>query len=340
MRIFFLNNYSMTAAAERVENGDYPGHHLWGYNERRPEDTWVIPPSLYDLNIGPRKYAPLVRRVLVRSMGDPRQQLFTLLRARRGDTIYAADQRTALLLGIMKRLRLIQASYLVVVHHAPRFAWEKASLSGASHIFVLSARTLEVLTGALTSPPAPPVTIAPWGPHLGSPLYRRNKKVSVDLDFIAAGKTNRDYANLREAAQIGKLSGIIYDGVGKSEYKDGVPTPTQGPFNYAEVVASMMRARCVVIPLLDLKVMAGLTEVADAIALDLPLIVSRSEAFPYDLEANETGCFIEHGSAEELLHLIRQAAQGAVPSAGRMRSTNNTEAYGDAVHEVLKRFTS
>jgi hypothetical protein len=72
--------------------------------------------------------------------------------------------------------------------------------------------------------------------------------------------------------------------------------------------------------------MAGLTEVADAIALAKPVVVTPSSAFPYELDTLGAGTMAHSDSAESLLAAIQTVvAQGA--NADRMRERFNAEAF-------------
>lgn len=339
VRVFFLNNYSMRKAVRTHRAGAYPGQHLWGWTERRPSDTWVLPPSVYDVDLRPGGLASRLRRALVRAVGDPLQQLVVALRVRRGDVVYAADQRSALLLGVLAGLGLLPVPYVVIVHHPPRGRLERLSLRGAAQLGVLSDHLARSLPGLLGPRCTAPVTVLPWGPERTSPVYgaaRRNEvEVGEVLDFVAAGRTNREYGALREAARRGRLDGVLFDGTGRTTYRAGRPEHRPGASDYPTVAAAMARARCVVVPLRDPDVMAGLTEVADAIALDVPLVVTRSRAFPYDLEGRRAGVFLDDGGPGEIRAAIERARAGRLPAPRPLAATYDITAFGAVLDRLL-----
>jgi hypothetical protein len=101
------------------------------------------------------------------------------------------------------------------------------------------------------------------------------------LDFVAAGKTNRDYAGLEAAASAYGLSGVIFRSDATVEYAHGVRQLVPGRTSYLTFLSRLADARYSVIPLSDPDRLSGLTEAADAIALGVPIISSYSAKFPY-----------------------------------------------------------
>ena len=126
--VFMMNNYSMRTARRLVAEGTYPAQHLWGYPGGsvpcfRP---WALAErSLYDVDILGSRWFRNVRNGFVKFFGDPLQTVAALRAARRGALIYAADQRSAILVLLLKRLRLVNLRVAVLVHHPPRSAWER-----------------------------------------------------------------------------------------------------------------------------------------------------------------------------------------------------------------------
>jgi hypothetical protein len=276
-RVVLLNNYPMREALRLVREGTYPAQHLWGMWETVGVHDWRIaaPPPR------PGRHSARLERWARRLdplLGDLRQELGALRLARRGDVIYAADQQSAALLGALRRLRLLRAELVVVVHNGPRLRWTRFWLRGASSLLCLS----EVVADRLEAQVGRRATVMPWGPSRQCELYvrARAKQTGPALAFVAAGKTNRRYDALVAAARAHGLSGTIFDGTRVRRFAAGRESSEVRPVTYPEIIDEMARARAVVIPIADRSRLSGLTEIADAIALGKPYLVSRGANIP------------------------------------------------------------
>ncbi|MEJ3404889.1 hypothetical protein WDJ51_09095 [Rathayibacter sp. YIM 133350] len=335
-RVFLLNNYSMRQALKRFQDGEYPGQHLWGYPKggSRGDTEWVLPTSIYDVSWMRKGVARAVRNAIVKLVGDPLQQLATWRSAEPGDVVYAADQRSASLLGLAKSLKWFRRPLVVVVHHPPRNRWEHWCLGSADAVLYLTPSIQPRLGSSL--PKIRDFRFAPWGPALDSDVYTVTPPADAAYDFVSAGKTNRDYTPLRAAAELGGLSGVIYDGSSKTVFIDGAAHVTRGQYDYVEIIAAMKAARSVVIPICHGETMAGLTEVADAIALDKPVIVNRSTAFPYEIESTGAGRTLANLSVKLLVSTIHDARSQSIGGARTLASTFNMDAYCDVLDSALR----
>lgn len=335
-RLFFLNNYAMDEALRLYGLGEYPGQHLWGYPLAEASDgdaMWVIPGwSLYRWALLDRGALKTLRNGVVKLVGDPLQQAYVALHAVPGDVVYAADQRSGAILGLLRRARVFRRRLVVIVHHAPTRAWERACLGRVDAVMYLSEHVGERLERLL--PQVPLRVLAPWGAHAASRVYDL-PAVSTDLDFVSAGKTNRDYALLKSVAAAESLSGVIFEDGRVTTYNRGVATASPCRASYQMVLEQMNKAACVVIPLRDPAVMAGLTEVADAVALGKPVIVTRSEAFPYDLEGTGAGIVVDADDASALREAIASAVAGKAGSARVLGKHFNMRAFSDVLGTTL-----
>ena len=279
--MFFFNNYDAATAKKDIENGELPAQHLWGVWELMEQFDWVLPKrAVWAL---PESRVRQLLEALLPLWGDPFQEWAVLRKVRPGDVVYAADQQSAAVLGALKRLgRLREVKLIVMVHNGPRTGWTRWWMGGADYLLCLSAGIQERLAalGLATK-------VMPWGPSLESPIYRAARResqtsgVAKEWDFVAAGKTNRDYGPLIAAAESRGLSGRIFDAKGVHTFKAGVRTFDDRRGTYLEVVESLSRSAQVVILLDDPERISGLTEAADAIALHLPVLVTDSALLPY-----------------------------------------------------------
>jgi hypothetical protein len=336
-RALILNNYSLRRAVSRFESGDYPGQHAWGLTENADSRyfEWVVPgSSLYDVLHANSPILLAVRAAILRAVGDPIQQIAALGASRPGDVILAMDQTSSKFIGLARKSGLIRVPSVAVVHHPPRDRWEASALAGHDRLVPLSeARRLQLVTIYGEDRVASP---APWGPLVGKGVYAKFFDVPVEYDFVAAGRTNRDYSALVEAAIIGGLHGIIHDGSGRIEIREGRLTQSAGASDYEKVLRDMSSSRAIVIALRDSEVLSGLTEFADAIALDKPVIVNRGSGFPYPLSASDGGILIEKLDSSEILVALQTVREGALPGSRSWAGVFSIERFRDHMELVLK----
>lgn len=336
-RIILTNNYSMQAALSRERAGEYPGQHLYGFSEQPSGDgrlRWVLPSrSIYDITwLGHSAVWMKARGALVRMVGDPLQQWYALTHARRGDLIFAADQWSSRALLLLRRMRVLRVPVLVLVHHAPGGSLERWLLTGADERVFLgpSARAAFARTG----PDQGTGTVLPWGPDLTAEVYKRLPRASRILDFVSAGKTNRDFTVLEAAAAQGHLSGVIFSEDEIVRFVEGVREVERRQASYVEIVKTMRTAGAVVIPLRDTSVMAGLTEVSDAIALGLPVLMSASPASPYDLERDRAGFWLRSNDPDELVAQLALLRGHPEITAANLRATFNLRVFRSEVERI------
>ncbi len=289
--MFILNNYDLRDAFDRVAGGELPSQHLWGAWELRNDVDWLMPPHNWVSSRTP--LTSLLRR-LMPFLGDLAQEAHVLTHARRGDIVYAADQQSSALLGALRRMGLLRCRLVVVVHNGPRSRWTRWWMGGADALLSLG----ETIAARNTQALARSVLPMPWGPGLSSPVYQLVTGASeTPWDFVAAGNTNRDYDILEAAALQRRLSGCIVEAGTARIIDRGTVVETRAIDGYPDLVRMIRASRCVVIPLSDPDRLSGLTEAADALALETPIIVTHSDLFPY---AAEDIVRIEPGRADAL----------------------------------------
>jgi glycosyltransferase involved in cell wall biosynthesis len=316
LTIYLMNNYSMRKALRQFEAGTYPGQHLWGVIPKSSAIEWVVPKGLFDLRVLSRRGLVRLRTLILRSIGDPFQQIAILSRTgRRANVIYAADQWSGALIGALARVGVVRRPYLVLVHHAPKSRWNRFCLRGASSALVLSAEVGRELQAHTFRSRSIEIALAPWGPDLDWAGYQSPRTIPKALQFVSAGRTNRDHDALRAAVQEHRLSGVIFDGEAREDYVDGrLESSRPGSADYPEIVEAITRSSSVVIPLADPHVLSGLTEIADAAALGVPVIVTRSSLLPYDITGLSAGVVLERNSADEIGRAVLAASSSRATS--------------------------
>jgi hypothetical protein len=325
-RIALLNNYSMIDANRRVLAAEYPAQHLWGWWELRDTFEWIVPGLLSG-----HAWLDKVLLALMPIVGDLAQQLRVLRQRRYIDVIYAADQQSAALLCALRRWRLLKVPVIVMCHNGPRMAWTRYWMSGADRLMALSDAARSRVASLVHIEDSRVITM-PWGPSLHSPVYAAAPQRVISADFVAAGKTNRDYSGLRRAAAEHALDGTIFGVDGTSTFRAGTETLVAETASYPQILAAIASARCVAVPLHDPERLSGLTEAADAMALGVPIVMSRSTMFPFD--AAVTGAVFDATNADEIATAIAKADDGEASRAAAL--TYNMDCFGNALTAVVR----
>ncbi|MDD9153907.1 hypothetical protein PUY80_15155 [Plantibacter flavus] len=332
-RVVLINSYRMAEAQRLVEEGTYPAQHLWGTHYLPA--NWRVATTSLSLNHIAEKHTWLSRltRAVERAIGDPLQSIWAISGKNRKAVVYAANPKTGTLIGMMKYARLLSAPYIVLVHSWPISSWAKRWLRAADHIMVFSDQLREQVIddGFATES----VSVIHWGPDLEWPPYATPVE-RRDLDFFAAGKTNRSYDGLREAAAESGWAGVIQDGQSVRTYTNGNWRETQKRPAYDETIASMARAQRVVIPLEDRRMLSGLTELCDAIALQVPVLMSANSWSPIDVELEGIGHWLPDNSTATIVSMM-ESPTGEVANFQGVRDRFNARRHSAELNEILEK---
>lgn len=305
-RVVLVNSYRMKEAKRLIDLGVYPAQHLWGlWNLSSAWRTSVTDLCLNHL-AEKSKVAGWFVRNTERVLGDPLQSIWALTGQNAGSIVYAANPKTGTMIGFLKRLRLLQVPYVVLVHSYPISNWARWCLEGADSILVFSGAIKDRMTADGFSDSL--ITVANWGPDLDWPEYRQSAGDAA-TDFISAGKTNRDYESIRTLGADGSLDGNVLDGSAVVTYTNGVVRRTAGRPGYPEVMRLMASASVVYIPLRDPSMLSGLTELSDAVALGKPLVMTKNDWMPIDIEDLGIGIWLEDHSPDAVRAAIERASR-------------------------------
>jgi len=331
MRVICLNNYPLEKATRMADEGTYPRQHLWGTDALRDTgDDVVFTPFLE-----PTSHPTWTRihEAARYGLGSFDQQAFALRHLTRGSVIYSADARSATGLALASRLWRRHPPVVCVVHHAspPRPLLSAASRSYA-HLLCLTPHVADDLVRVQGVTPDR-VTVAAWGPDLTFPGYQPPPP-RPGLHLVCAGKSNRDLRTLVAGLSGSPADALVYDlddqlggstvppnvtVIGASA--DDADPATRSTYHYEPVLSRFRQATAIAVPIRDVSLLTGLTEINDALALGLPFIVTSSDYLPFDPEAIGCGIVVEPGDVsgwrralDRLSHDTERAAMGA---AGR-----------------------
>jgi hypothetical protein len=177
-----------------------------------------------------------------------------------------------------------------------------ASLRAHDAVLAISERVAGELSEA-----GVPSRFVPWGPDLASGLYVESRD---DGFAISTGKSNRDIRVLVSALTKTGFPGTVFDldqtTTGQSSnvtviHPGGPNTDLEAGRGYVmPTVLDMTRASgFVAIPIAAPdRLLTGLTEINDALALGKPIVITRSPWTPIDVEAVGCGITVEPGDVD------------------------------------------
>ena len=304
-RVCVLNNYPIAKMWARSRAGTVPAQHLWGVD--------ALAGAGHELDFAPF-HEPADRHPLdwlsdrsARILGHLDQEAYAARRLARTDILYCADQTGTAGLALARHL-LGRTRLIAVVHHPIRHPGRLAAAARHDVLVCLSERLRSELERdlPLRSGGRARVVCLPWGPDLASPLYAPG---GGDNGVVCGGKANRDLPTLIAALQRAGAPGLVYDlrrtvpdqttiRLVRPGERDGVDPNSPTGYLAQRVIRDIAGAAVVAIPVAEPDRLTGLTEAIDALALAKPIVATRSQYFPFDIEAAGCGIWVEPGDVE------------------------------------------
>jgi glycosyltransferase involved in cell wall biosynthesis len=301
VRLLFANNYDMARARAGWLAGTYPSHHLYGTAQLGSEFDVVELPFVTDDLLGRATYFTYGK------LGNIGQQVAAVTRRGGGSAVvYGAAAHNLRSLAALRAARLFSTPIVGVFHSAPSSGMTRgAALRGFDRAIALSQHARRGLVDG--GMPAERITVLGWGADLDFAGFAPRGPAAMDAPVVAAGKTGRDMRTLLEALRETGLPAHIYGD--RVQLGRTAPIPAEvrvlpvsandtssAPLKYDEaVVADLRSAAVVAIPLSNVHLLQGLTEVVDALACGRPMILTRAPYFDFDIEEIGCGWWVEHG---------------------------------------------
>jgi glycosyltransferase involved in cell wall biosynthesis len=309
MKVYFYHTQDTERILKEWKEGLYPGHLLYGATH--------LPK--YGVEVIPHLYKPFY---------DHRLKL-TLLTAwriltcrKKYDALYATSFRGIEGLIFLRALGLYRKP-IVIWHHQPIVeakGWLRERVSrlfyrGIDHMFFFSQQLVDESLKAKKARKER-MQVVPWGPDLA--FYDHVLKEGHQRSgFISTGKEQRDLPTLIGAfskVEKAKLTMYINEKTGDLDYTKvlgGISVPENVKINVinrlmiGELAQIVNEAECITICCRKSNYTVGLTTLVEALALGTPVITTRNETFPYDVDEEGVGISVPYYDVEAWEQAIR-----------------------------------
>ncbi len=313
MKIYYYNQQDTQFMWDGWKKGVFPGHLLYGATHFSDYGIEMVMHRYYD--------APSRWRLSLNT-------LWQVLTCREHyDVLYGNAFRGLELLIFLRALGLYRKP-IVVWHHQPvkksknrlRELAARLFYRGIDQMFLFSEK---LIADSLQSSKArrERLHMAHWGADLAYyDALMQEEGVNRDAaTFISTGKELRDMPTLVKAfnATTARLDIYVSRSYLGNDYEDVFRKLPMKPNIHLEYIQGMVfremskkvnRASCVVVCCQKSNYTVGLTTVVEALALGLPVICTRNEQMPMDLESEGCGIWVDEGDVEGWEKAIRYIA--------------------------------
>jgi len=291
MKVLYINDYACSKnSVEQCIAGCYPKSHLWGMVEfiQLHPDTKV---KLLNINnFTPPHFERIFKSKFVKFIHLYKVICVFVLHFKY-DIVYSALPGYELGFLIAKKLGVKKYRIISVVHHP---ASRLMMVDMYDKLIFISKVAYEKYSSREN------VEYLFWGPDLD--FYNSNivNESEIKYDFVAAGKTHRDYMLLRKALA-GRIDRIAIFGENDSKNNE---------ICYSDLLKEYRQARFIAIPMRkmpqDNAILIGLTSFVDALGMGLPILISDNSLIGIDIEKLNIGYVYRAGDLKDLEDTLKK----------------------------------
>jgi len=346
--VYFYHTQDIQMILRRMHDGEFPPHFLYGAAKLSGYGVRVV---WHSSRLGLPRWRMMIRNS------------WKILTCREHfDAIYATHYRGIEPIVMLRALGLYRKP-IIVWHHqpviTPRQRWRewlgRLFYRGFDRMIFFSRQLIET---SLKSPKArrERVMEGHWGGCLR--FYDRVKSQALSQGqphgFVSSGKELRDMPTLVSAFNLTgePLEIIVARQAGDIDYEKVFASLELAPnikLDFCDHLAPyeiglrVARAACVVICCQKSKYTVGLTTLVEALALGKPIIATRNETFPIDIEREHCGITVPYGDSDAWAEAIRymtdhpdEAARMGMNARRIATEAYNDEACARQVAELIK----
>jgi glycosyltransferase involved in cell wall biosynthesis len=309
-RLLVVNDYPLQGMLTQVRAGEVPDQLLYGVNHLL-DAGWSV--ETVDL---PERTPGRLERLLNQALplGDLRPQLRVALHRQPFDLVYAACHTQTQALQYARRLRWFRKPVVVLTHHpilpgrlgALRTRQLRWRALGADAIPTLS----QVVAGEINGLVPGRARALPWGPDLS--FYQPG--TGPRSGILTAGRSRRDLLTFGRAATLVGCpatiicleSDVLPEFAGFGPNVTVIARPRDRWMSYRELTGMMASSLAIAIPLIDQPWLCGLSSLADAMGMGLPVIMTRNRCIDIDVEREGIGHWVRPGSVEDWVTALRR----------------------------------
>lgn len=350
MRVYFHHNQNLNYIWKEWEKGMFPAHLLYGATHLNNYQIEVIQHD-YTRQDKPRWWRALdTFRKVIKCKGDY-------------DALYATRYNGIEIFIVLRALGLYRKP-IIVWQHQPVLkstSWYKDILSriffrGIDYFFFFSdyMRNVSISSGKVK---AEKTKVCPWGADLQyyDRLMRENP-VGEHSGFISTGKEHRDMETLISAFGKCQETGLTLiaaaeccgDNYEQMLSKRDIPQNVNLIINRTmwipELAKYIWKNKCVCICCKETNYTVGLTTLVEALAMGLPVIISRNPNQPFDVGEEGCGISVPYGDVDGWVQAIQyiDTHPDEVAEMGRRarqlsERTYNIEKCSQIVAEAIKK---
>lgn len=298
MKVYFYHTQDLNMIHKKWKEGRFPGHFLYGATH--------LPNKGVDVVL--HKYKKFENRFKL--------MLYVTLRIftcrEHFDAIYATHTTGLELIVFLRALHLYPHP-IIAWHHQPitkadnsfREMMAQIFYKGLDHLFFFSDKLVEVSLKS-TKAKEERMEVCPWGADLEHyDQLMKEFPVEEHEGFVSTGKEKRDMPTLiRAFGATGQELNIYiaYNACGDNyvEILNDLYPSANIHINFIrglipeELAQKVWKSKCVVICCQETNYTVGLTTLVEALALGLPVISTRNETFPFDIEKEGAGIVVPY----------------------------------------------
>lgn len=343
-----INNYSLSKVLEEVKMKQKPSHHLYGLLTLINSGNEVIlldEPEKNFWNI----VSNFLGGIPLMNLGNLNLQIKIFKMRKSYDIIYSPCQNLTTLLGLLRYFGLLNKEIVILAHHPflkGRIAFLRKfslyfSLSGHSKIASLSSVVASEINRITKNEKS---TCLHWGPDIEyydsfQHLFPSPEKI---FDIVSIGRTGRDYKVLIDAFNNTEITVLIFC---SKDFKESLDTEYSSNISlnfidnfeqlgYPELIKLYKSAKIMAIPMFESQSLCGLTSITDALALAMPIVITRNSFIEIDIEQEQAGYWIEPNDSRQWYQKITDLLknENLMTSMGRKSRSIAENYYNNEIY--------